>query len=265
MALGTTTQVYQGELVQWDDVNRRGTTHAAAGKMFLGVSEDSEPFDRSSDIRGAIGLQVQRDEIRVYQRGVWKFKTTSGETYRHRTPVAMGADTQTVTTVIAGNTVVGYVWQPDGDSVSGAAGTDIEVQLLGSKEAALTGRNFDWTITTPKMASADTGTDQTHPLVVSLNEDDYLLRANVLSSVAISGSAIFHIDVYNSAGSLMGTAFTRTVQTGTTVAAFTPFALTANTVTQGTQGDSLVFVNDQQGAGTLFPGLAVTVEYLPKN
>jgi len=205
-------------------------------------------------------------EARVAHRGVWKFKTTSGETYTHRTPLAMGADTQTVTTVIAGNTVIGYVWRPNGDSISGAAGTDIEVMLLGFKEAASVGRApYVWSGAIPAMAAADVGTVFVYPLVTDIPDDAYLLRARVVNRASATAEVRHSILVYSNAGALVGSAFTSLVQSGTTMTADSPFTIAAGPITEGTRGDSLYYVNQQTATGTRLTSQAVTIEYLPKN
>jgi len=59
--------------------------------------------------------------------GVGKFKTTAGDTYHHGDTLYLGADAQTVTNTVGGNThPIGYVYLPFGGTVSGATGTMIE-------------------------------------------------------------------------------------------------------------------------------------------
>lgn len=55
------------------------------------------------------------------------FKTTAAETYYHGTPVYIGADAQTITTV-AGSNMIGRVVLPAGvSSVAGATGVTVDV------------------------------------------------------------------------------------------------------------------------------------------
>jgi hypothetical protein len=60
--------------------------------------------------------------------GIGKFKTTSGDTYHHGDTCYLGADAQTITNTAGGNThPVGYIFLPGGNTVSGGAGTLVEM------------------------------------------------------------------------------------------------------------------------------------------
>ena len=74
-------------------------------------------------------------DILVQREGIFAFKTTNAETYVHGTKVyaALGGDNLTVTTSSSGSAVlVGFVDLPQGDTVTGAAGQLIEIELSGN-------------------------------------------------------------------------------------------------------------------------------------
>jgi hypothetical protein len=123
----TSSGINQGDMMQWDP-NARVATNAllASGSIFLGVSDDCNPMAGLGTASNPLTLGAAR----IKSSGIFVFKTTSGETYVHRTPVYQGADQQTISTV--GSTrMIGRVHLPDGSSVTGAAGTSVNVNVMG--------------------------------------------------------------------------------------------------------------------------------------
>lgn len=63
--------------------------------------------------------------------GIWRGKTTSGDTYHHGDTVYLGADAQTITNTAGGNTHgVGVIYLPFGNTVAAADSALIEVIIL---------------------------------------------------------------------------------------------------------------------------------------
>ena len=116
-----------GAMMQWDATARYATPMTTtSGAIFLGVSQETNPLVGL----GTTSQPLTGGMIRILSQGVHDMNTTSGETYVHRTPVFMGADTHTVTTISAGR-LIGRVHLPDGSSVTGATGTKVAVRILG--------------------------------------------------------------------------------------------------------------------------------------
>lgn len=99
-----------------------------AGAYLLGVFQDQQPIasgiDNAAPLAPATRLTVQRE-------GVFPFNTTPSETYVHGTKVyaANAGDDFTITTVSGGGTLVGFINLPGGETVTGAAGLQIMVEL----------------------------------------------------------------------------------------------------------------------------------------
>lgn len=103
-----------------------------------------KPVDSDAHAAYFAGVALQQSKLNVYgtaqypqagiqvaTRGVFKFKTTAGDTLNHGDAVYIGADAQTVTNTAGGKTSkIGYVWlRPGQSAVSGASGTNIEVLI----------------------------------------------------------------------------------------------------------------------------------------
>ena len=104
----------------------------SSGAFFLGVFQATQPIasgiDNAAPLAPPTRLTVQRE-------GIFPFLTTPSETYVHGTvvyaPNAGDANGQDffITTVSSGNTKIGYINLPGGESVTGAAGLTIDVEL----------------------------------------------------------------------------------------------------------------------------------------
>lgn len=83
---------------------------------FVGVASDQsyiQPY----------GTKKYNNPLVVLSAGIFKFKTTAGDTLTHGAAVYIGADSQTITTTAGvGTNPVGKVYNPDGLSLTG--GTD---------------------------------------------------------------------------------------------------------------------------------------------
>jgi len=103
-----------------------------------------KPVDTDGHAATYAGVALQQSKLNVYgtagypqggiqvaTRGIFKFKTTAGDTLNHGDAVYIGADAQTVTNTAGGSTaILGYVWlRPQQSAVTGAVGTNIEVLI----------------------------------------------------------------------------------------------------------------------------------------
>ena len=123
-----TADINQGDQVYYDTsahvVKSLGTSDDTNAANFYGVAGDGsfiQPY----------ATKVYADMIPVYNKGVFRFKSTVGDTYTNGNKVYVGADAQTITNTIGGNTkVLGIVILPPGiTSLAGAVGTFVEVQI----------------------------------------------------------------------------------------------------------------------------------------
>ena len=119
--------ISQGDMCQWDITSKIATNALlASGSIFLGVAESASPLAGL----GTSATPLTRNLVRIRHQGLHEFKTTTSESYSHMTPVYQGADAQTVSTV--GSTrIIGEAWYPDGTTVTGAAGTLVNVLIYG--------------------------------------------------------------------------------------------------------------------------------------
>jgi len=94
-------------------------TKAAA---FAGVSNDTNPVTSLGDAQ---------TKIRVNRHDTFEFNTTSGDTYYQGDVCYVGADAQTITNTVGGNThAVGYVVLPDGvASLAYSSGAKVQVAI----------------------------------------------------------------------------------------------------------------------------------------
>lgn len=237
--------INQGALVQWDASNRKAIEMTAAGGVFLGVCLDSNPF------RGLTELTLT--EIRVQGQGVHRFKTTASETYVHKTPVAMGADSQTVTTVVGGKTIIGEVWAPDGSSTTGAAGTNIKVNLFG----AMAGVPVPgMTPLEQTVAATAAGTDAEYPLFVAPYPLT-VVKAGLTFAAAVAagtGNTYFIAQIRNKGTDGSGTTVLATVNgAGTAYSANLEKDMGTIANADVAAGEVLALFIDQQNPGAVSP------------
>ena len=100
----------------------------SSGAFLLGVFQGQYPSSSNidnSNPQAPLGL------VLVQRAGIFPFLTTPSETYVHGTAVyaVTGGGGLTITTSGGGNTLVGYVNQPDGSTVTGAAGVSVQVEI----------------------------------------------------------------------------------------------------------------------------------------
>lgn len=94
--------------------------HAA---FLVGVAYDSSFLN-------LYGTKKYESSITVQSVGYGRFKTTSGDTYAHGNACYLGADAQTITNTVGGNShIIGYIFLPNGNTVTGGAGTLVEMIL----------------------------------------------------------------------------------------------------------------------------------------
>ena len=100
----------------------------SSGAFLLGVFNDSNPTTSNLDNGNP---QYPYQKVLVDRAGIFPFKSTNSETYVHGTAVyaAAAGDNLTITTSSSSNTLVGYVNLPDGSSVTGAAGVNVNVEF----------------------------------------------------------------------------------------------------------------------------------------
>jgi len=116
--------INEGDIVKWDTTNLIAVQQATgAATTCIGVSESQIPVASGID-----NANIQ-DTIRVRSEGVFSFKTTATEVYKHGLTVGVGADSQTVKLDATANNIIGIVWLPDGTSVTGAAGVEVKVKI----------------------------------------------------------------------------------------------------------------------------------------
>jgi predicted RecA/RadA family phage recombinase len=119
--------IEMGMMLQWDAPRRYAKPlNSGCEDWFIGVAEGVTPTP-AGNIDNAPGLE---DTVRVRQQGIFHFKTTAGQIYNHGDPVKMGADEQTVDNTGV-TSPIGWVWRPrDATSLTGAAGTDVDVAIV---------------------------------------------------------------------------------------------------------------------------------------
>lgn len=111
-----------GDFLEWD-ASAKNVIQAtqATGTNFVGIAEDEGTVF-------SLGRTITKFTVRA--RGMFKFKTTSGDTYVFGDVVYMGADAQTVKKTAAGTFKVGVVFLPPEQQVAGVAGgAGIEVSV----------------------------------------------------------------------------------------------------------------------------------------
>lgn len=111
-----------GDMVYFDTSAHQAKSAAtdANCQYFAGVAEDTS-------YKNPFGTKKYDPMISVFKEGIFWFKTTTSESYFDGTPVSIGADAQTVTTV-GGTYPVGTVHNPGSTAaITGASGTSVMV------------------------------------------------------------------------------------------------------------------------------------------
>ena len=113
-----------GDWVKWDTSALEALRQATGAALnCIGVSESRIPISSGMD------PDLLKDTIRVKRNGVFTFKTTAAEVYKHGETVGVGADSQTVTKTVTANNITGKVWLPGGETVTGAAGVEVAIDI----------------------------------------------------------------------------------------------------------------------------------------
>lgn len=248
--------VNQGDMIRWDEDNLTVAVMTAAGQRFLGVSLDSQPF------RGL--TELTSTEIRVQGRGIVKFKTTNAETYTHGKALAMGADAQTVTNVVAGKTIIGEVWAPLGTTITGAAGTFVNVNIFGAGTEGA-GAKFSAQAVVPAYATA--GSDKEEAVFVA-PYDLTVVKATITPQANVTfgaGSSQYLLQLRNKGTAGSGTAVLCTLGTTATYAAFTETNMGTITNADVDAGEVIALFDDQLTSGLAAPEMLVRIEYVPRN
>jgi hypothetical protein len=77
------------------------------------------------------GTKKYDDAIVGVAAGAGRFKTTAGDTYHSGDTCYLGADAQTITNTVGGNThAIGNIYLPFGNTVTGGTGTLVEMIVL---------------------------------------------------------------------------------------------------------------------------------------
>ncbi|HXI01814.1 MAG TPA: hypothetical protein VNI57_01430 [Candidatus Saccharimonadales bacterium] len=133
-AIDADTVINQGDMLKFDTSAKQYLPMAAStdGAAFAGVAAGDNPM---------ASLNEKRTSIQFTRKGVFRFKTTNSETYYHGVAVVNDTDAQTVRLYNSGGgdsaaNIVGYVHLPEGGTVTGAAGTEIEVEIRTNYPAA---------------------------------------------------------------------------------------------------------------------------------
>jgi len=114
-----------GDIVKWDTTGLKAERQATGGATTcIGVSMDTIPLPSRIDSSDVV------DRIRVVSEGVFSFKTTATESYKHGLWVEVGADSQTIKLTSTDANKIGKVWLPDGSTVTGAAGVEVQVKIM---------------------------------------------------------------------------------------------------------------------------------------
>lgn len=131
--------INQGDLVFWDQTNytlKPVTVNTQVNNQLVGVCDTGTPVKVYNETGAQRGIVARR-------RGLFRFLTAAGQTYRPGDSVTVGADAQTVTP--AGATTANRVGvvildpplvprpnqaTPVPESVTGAVGVEVTVMLL---------------------------------------------------------------------------------------------------------------------------------------
>lgn len=132
---GGSFDINQGDMVWFDTTAHEMKPADTDAHMasFAGVACDSSVISLYTNPSNAAVKQYS-DGLMVLTEGVFFFKTTAGDTYHPGDTVYIGADAQTVTNTVGGNThPVGVVMIINGaasTTVAGATGTTVGVLIL---------------------------------------------------------------------------------------------------------------------------------------
>jgi len=123
-----TADINQGDQVYMDTTNHvaksLGASDDTNAATFAGVAAEGSFIQPYS-------AKVYSDQIPVFTKGVFRFKTTTGDTYHDGDTLYVGADAQTVTNTVGALTKkIGYVKLPPGvATIAGGAGITVEAQI----------------------------------------------------------------------------------------------------------------------------------------
>ncbi len=120
-AVDPTDTINMGDIMAWDASNKVAIVMAADTDFahFIGIANGNVPaapgVDNSMQANSA-------NTVEVAGEGIFNMKSTDGETYAHGIALAMGADAQTVRLDNSDNRIIGYVYLPEGGTITGGAG-----------------------------------------------------------------------------------------------------------------------------------------------
>ncbi len=97
----------------------------ANAQYFAGVAKDTS-------YKNVYGTKKYDPAITVFKEGIFWFKTTNSESYYDGTPVSIGADAQTVTTV-GGTYPVGTVHNPGSTAAISGTGTNLVMVIINPR------------------------------------------------------------------------------------------------------------------------------------
>jgi hypothetical protein len=120
----TAVTINLGDMLMWDSGALTPVTVDTDASKFVGICEGQVPI--SSNIDNVTGLENQ---VRVNDNGVFLMNTTNGDTLSHGDAVVIGATAQTVVKDTTDAKIVGYVWLPDGTSITGDPGVRCPIRI----------------------------------------------------------------------------------------------------------------------------------------
>lgn len=123
-----TADINQGDNVYVDTTNHvvKVVGSDANAQFYRGVACDTS-------FRNLYGTKQYPDSgtLQVYVAGIFFFTTTSGDTYHDEDKIYIGADAQTVTNTVGGNTYeIGVAkLRPGSTSLAAATGVTVDIQI----------------------------------------------------------------------------------------------------------------------------------------
>ena len=146
MATSAGSGAFQGKGVGYNwAIDKSGSYDINAGDLvwFDTSAHTLKPADTDAHMAYLVGWAYDSSFLNLYgtkkyddsivgvAAGAGRFKTTSGDTYHDGDTCYLGADAQTITNTAGGNThSVGVIHLPGGNTVSGGAGTLVEMIVL---------------------------------------------------------------------------------------------------------------------------------------
>lgn len=124
---GGSFDINAGDLVWFDTASTllKPLDTDAHAAFLAGIAYDSSFLN-------LFGTKKYETAITAYSVGAGRFKTTSGDTYSHGNACYLGADAQTITNTVGGNShIIGYINLPNGNTVAGGAGILVEMIVAG--------------------------------------------------------------------------------------------------------------------------------------